>query len=150
MQIPHKKEIKQIILSAHCINSDDKIPHGINYINLPVWKFYEAVKQILYDIFDKKYDELFNLYEQTRFRFQTLITVKSTGSTFKLITQADKTDEIKSLKITLITIFESNKISTDGVFSSKGKFLGKQVALKHLYLEKINQELIELPGIYLD
>ena len=121
MQIPHKKEIKQIILSSHCINSGDEKPHGINYINLPVWKFYEAVSRTLYDIFNKKYDVTFNLYEQKFLRFQTLITVKSTGSTFKLITQVDKTNEIKSLKITLITIFESNKISTDGVFSSKRK-----------------------------
>lgn len=79
-EIPHRYEIHKIILSNHgvkSVNSDDSI-HGINYVDLPKWKFFKALELTIYDIFDKKYNEKFDLTNKNKsFRFQNLITTTS-------------------------------------------------------------------------
>lgn len=59
------------------MNSDGSM-HGANYIDIPKWKLFKALKLIIYDIFDKKYNEKFDLTNKNKsFRFQNLITTTS-------------------------------------------------------------------------
>lgn len=148
--IYHRHEIEKIVLTNHSIKSDDTPPHGFNYINIPEWKIYILIEKAIQSIFDHNFDITFDLYNNKKVRFQVLVTYKQTGESYRLILQSNATNNKKSLKIYLISIFPAIKVALTGKFSNSGKFLGNQIQLNNIYLETINQQLVDLFEIILD
>ena len=139
------KYIDKVYLTGHCAKSvkDDGSIHGINYLNIPKWKFFESINIALNQLF-LEYDIKFlmkNLY-----RFQILIHIKSLKRTFLLAFENEQNEYVNSINIVLITIFEKDKISNDYTYTKYG--MKKSNKLKDIYIESKNEkQLIWLNNI---
>ena len=129
------KYIDKITLTKHCINSNDITPHGINYLNIPEWKFFKIIEMVLFKLLNE-YD-IHNLSIKSRNRFYVYIYIKSLDKNFLLIFDTFGNNNINGINVYLITIYEIIKPKTISIkITDKGNLI-KLKKLSNIYIESI-------------